>query len=523
MLELSSFEIRKTLRKGVGAKSMYLALIFALLSVSASLSLGIKSSHGIYTYYSSEKISDPLFVMDADNPDIRIAGNSVFISGSEKSLSALDDYVKYLSRVYEERVREKYGGKAFPVYVYPIYIKRNVEPSLEVGKRSEEVKTKTTGEVGKIPTPPSTPQKKVTGETKTGKLTQPKTQGEFVTPRYFKPPTLFDRIILGFIFVIPSFFVMQVYTSSLLEDSRMRRLEILLTIPKSRGAILFEVLLPYLLVSTLILVVLSVIFRVNAVAFVLPPILLMFSIQTFLTIASRSYREATFLLLASNLFITSYLFLPAIFSGLPLSKISPITLLLQSFEGEVSSSDLAFSVAPIILLAAFLFTLSAISMSSDVLGSQSSIWSKWVEAVGELTKSSWGSAFVGASLVSIALIIEFFALFVASTFAYPLVSLLVFFALVEEILKSGAIESNVTLRNATIIPMAFFLAEKSLLLGSIYSEFGKILMAPMLAFPLLAHLSSSLTFYSLRRFGFKVALLSAFAVHFAYNSAVVFL
>ncbi|ADC64546.1 conserved hypothetical protein [Ferroglobus placidus DSM 10642] len=520
---LSSFELKKLRRKG-SAKPIYFAIIFAVLSFYASLHLGIQSSHAIYTYKSSEKIESPLFV-EGENPDIEIVGYDVYITGDEKSIAALDDYVKYLDEKYTRMLEEKYGVKAFPVFVYPVYVKRELTPTFERKAPVAEKEEEKVEQVIKTPPPKieEIVKKEERKEEKNilqeiGRVT--KKESDFVTPENFKPPSLIDKIVAGFIFVIPAYFVMQAYTSSLLEDVRSRRIEILLTLPKSRQRILIEILLPYLIFSLLILLLLSAIFRVNAILFVFPVIIFMFFLQTFLSLSSRSYREATFLLLASNLFVTSYLFLPAIFTGLPLSEISPITYFLKSFEESVSLVDTLFSMLPILILASFLFILSSNALTPEIIYSYSSIGEKFIQSLGKLTKNPVGVSFTGISLVSAALIIEFFLLFIATTFFYPILFLLAFFALFEEILKCSAIESNPRLTTAIILPISFFSFEKFLLLWSVLSKYGELLLGSFLLLPLFAHLASSLSFYFTRKLGFKVALFTAFAIHFAYNAVV---
>ncbi|MET1124389.1 MAG: hypothetical protein ABWW66_03875 [Archaeoglobaceae archaeon] len=519
---LSGFELKKFRRKG-SAKPIYFAIVFAAISFYVSSHLGIQSSHAIYTYRSPEKIESPLFV-EGENPDIEIVGRDVYITGEEKSVAALDDYMNYLDEKYTKMLEERYGDKAFPVFVYPVYIKRTLTFERETATEKEE----TAGRVAE--TPP--PKMEKTGEGGEGKeaeaektlleiLGVKKEESVFVTPENFEPPSLLDKIVAGFVFVIPAYFVMQAYTSSLLEDVRNRRIEILLTLPKSKHRILVEILLPYLIFSLLILILLSVIFRVNAVLFVFPVIVFMFVLQTFLSLSSRSYREATFLLLTSNLFITSYLFLPAIFTGLPLSEISPITYFLKSFEERVSLTDTLFSMLPIFVLTAFFFILSSNALSPEITYSYSGIGEKFVNSLKGLTRNPVGVVFTGVSLVSAALIVEFFLLFIATTFLYPILFLLAFFALFEEILKCSAIESNPRLTTAVILPVSFFSFEKFLLLWSVLSRYGELLLGSFLLLPLFAHLISSLSFYFTRRLGFRVALLTAFALHFAYNAAVV--
>ena len=517
-MQLSLFELKKLRLKGL-AKSMDFAVIFAIASFALSFSFGIQSSHGIYTYKSDEAIESPLFVVSED-PDIVISGRTVIISGDEKSLAALDDYIKYLDEKYTEELKEKFGIKAFPVFVYTIYLKREVAYTLE--RKGEEKRTEIQERVESPK--PEVEEVEIREERKTLKDVLPNLEKEsekFVPPKDFKPPSLLDRIVLGFIFVIPAYFVMQAYTSSLLEDIRNRRIEIILTIPKGKSRILFEILLPYLLISLVTLIALSIIFRVNAVLYVFPIFIFMFLLQTFLSLSSRSYREATFLLLSSNLFVTAYLFLPAIFTGLPLSEISPITFLLKSFEEKISWTDTAFSLLPIVVLSIFLFLLSTNALSPEIAYSHSSIGEKFVLSLSGLTKSYFGAAFVGFSLVSASLIFEFFALFVATTFLYPLFALLILFALVEEVLKCSALESNLNVVNAVIIPVSFFSFEKLLLLWSVFSKYGELLLGPFLILPLIAHVASSLSFYFTRKLGFKIALFTAFSIHLSYNLLVV--
>ncbi len=542
VLKVAKFEIKKS-RKRYGGGSLLLIILAVAISASlgyASIITGIDSDRGIYT--TNVKVDLETFT-SSSSPDVALFDSKLFVERSDRSLAAADELLKYLKEEHRKRVEKEFGEMAHPVRVSVVYLEpsgitppeRVVEekekPPETGGKVSESVGNKsssgsalkTTTAVAATTAVKTTTTPMAVEETKP---TTPESNATYVPPEDIKTPGLVDRMVLAFLFVIPSYFTVQVFSSSLLEDKLLRRLEVLLS-AIGRSDLIFGKMLPYLLLSLLSAIAVSIYLNsFLAFLFAIPVVLLLFSAQTFVVMISRSYREATFLLLVVSLLITIYAFIPAVFStAIPLSKISPITLLLAYIQGEeLAVSDLALSFAHYLIMAFMLFYFGMKALNPDISHGKE-IFQKLIE-ISRLSVTSNYAAFIFAFLsISFAFMAELFAILAVFILPQQLMipALLTCVAVVEEFIKGIIIFSSPTLSRGIFTAIGFFLGEKILILFNVLHEYSIAFLGQFLALPLILHIATAITIALMAKKGYAKALGLAIALHAVYDYAVVML
>ncbi|WP_456478559.1 hypothetical protein [Geoglobus ahangari] len=546
MLPLIKAEFRKSGKKYTRGFKLLLAVISVLaLGISyLSFSYGFNSDAGIFTSGSDRYVienrlfqhvivekEEGLNLLREGKIDVFLTGLSIVVTDTLKSSAAGEEMKNYIKGEFERWMYEKYGMYAFPVMIRAEYLKREIAPSFTPQPVSEKRIRQISEQVREGEKEGENVQEKVEesiiksvqgGEESPVTLKRVKT--EYSTPDSFSPPSLISKMVVAFLFIIPSFFVMQVFSSSLAEDVRTRRMEVLLSTPLTQEGILFQKMLPYLLLAFLITAIPSLIFGVNGVLYMASPLLLLFTAQAFIAVNSRSYRELTFLILVTNLLVMVYLVLPSVFSGLPLSDVSPVTFLLRSLSGEeVSITDLAFSSIPLATISATLFYMTARSLKIENLYSPTSPLERFVRTLTESASTDLRAFVMAMASVFIALFLEFFLLFFG--LSVPLVTsyavIMLGVAVIEEFLKSSLIYPAKSVRRAITVALGFFVAEKGLLLLSVFKDYSIVLPGELFIFPLLLHVTSSLTFAIVSRRDWRLGYLAAVAIHFAYNYGTV--
>ncbi|AIG98735.1 ABC transporter permease family protein [Archaeoglobus fulgidus] len=535
MLKVAKFELKKS-RKRYGARSLLLILLAAMFSAAmgyASVLTGIDSDKGIYT--ANVRVDLGTFKLSEDS-DVVLYDGKLFVGQNDKSLAAADELLKYLREEHRKRIEAEFGELAHPVRVSVVYLNpskitpprtkaegggvKNETESGQLNVNETEGSKQTSESASKTPAATT-----VTGGEMTANVTQVK-KSSYVPPEDIKTPSLVDRMVLAFLFVIPSYFAVQVFSSSLLEDKLLRRLEVLLS-AISRSDLIFGKILPHLLFSLLSSLAVSVYLgSYLAFLFAIPVILLLFSAQTFVVMISRSYREATFLLLVVSLLITIYAFIPAVFStAIPLSKISPITLLIASVQGEeINLTDLSLSFAHYLIMASMLLYFSMKALNPDIAHGKE-IFQKLVE-ISRLSVTSDSAAFILAFLsISFAFMAELFAVFMIFVLPRQLMipALLVCVAAVEELIKGLIIFSSPTARRAFFTALGFFAGEKFLILFNVLQEYSIAFLGQFLVLPLILHIATALLIAFTAKFGYGRALMLAAILHAIYDHTVVML
>ncbi|ARS88805.1 PrsW family intramembrane metalloprotease [Natrarchaeobaculum aegyptiacum] len=173
------------------------------------------------------------------------------------------------------------------------------------------------------------------------------------TPGSLAPPFPFQSLVLAFLLIVPMNLVIQAYGSTIMDERIGRRGELLLVSPASPLEIVAGKTLPYLL--GLLAIVVGIVYAIGggilAVAGALP-IGLAFLAATFTgAMFARSFKELTFVTVTISVVLTTYVFVPAIFSDVtPIALISPLTLVVLDLQGEsVALAEYLFSTGPFYL------------------------------------------------------------------------------------------------------------------------------------------------------------------------------
>ena len=318
------------------------------------------------------------------------------------------------------------------------------------------------------------------------------------TPGDISPPFPFESLVLAFLYIVPMNFVIQAYGSSMLSERLNRRGELLLVTPASRGDIIGGKTMPYFLGAMGVATAITATLRFSGIAptgsaiavLAVLPIALLFLSATFCgAMFARSFKELTFVTVTITVSLTSYAFVPAIFTDVtPIALISPLTLVVMDLTGQsISLGEFAFSTLPPLFTALVLFGLGAGLYREEDMFTQRSIPLKVLDALAGQINSRRSALKMSAILIPFVIVAELGA--IAFLFVLDSVSLNVFgtnqslgivlvlgvVAVVEELGKSLHLYAGYanaryerTLRSAlglgALSGLGFFLAEKGLLI-----------------------------------------------------------
>jgi RsiW-degrading membrane proteinase PrsW (M82 family) len=270
---------------------------------------------------------------------------------------------------------------------------------------------------------------------------------------------------------------------------------------------------------------------------------------------ARSFKELTFVTVTITVTLTSYAFVPAIFTDVnPIALISPLTLVVRDLQGQaIPATEFLFSVTPPLLTAFVLFGLGAGLYREEDMFTQRSIPLKVLDALAGRVRSHWQVGLLTMLLLPFVFVLELLAiavLFALGELSIPLI--LVAVAVIEEIAKSLHVYAGyahkrfspglaTALAVGTISGVGFFLAEKltaiaqlvgleeiqtgqaGLQTGLIQGSDPLLLLGASLLAPLVLHVVTaaiSAVGASRGRQAYVAALSAAVVVHFAYNYAV---
>jgi len=388
----------------------------------------------------------------------------------------------------------------------------------------------------------------------TGGLFRTDTTG---SPADIAPPFPFASLVLAFLFLVPMNFVIQAYGSTILNERINRRGELLLVAPVSPGEIVAGKTLPYatgmLAVTALIAAFVGGgVVSVAAVA----PVALLFLAATFLgAMFARSFKELTFVTVTVSVFLTTYTFVPAIFTNVtPIALISPLTLVVMDLQGTaVSASEFAFATGPIFVSTGVLFLLGVGVYREEDMFTQRPVPLKFLDALDSRIRSARSMTTISALLIPFVFVAELLA--VAVLYALPVSVtvplLLVVVAGIEEVAKSVHVYAGFTkrrfepsARSALLLGglsgLGFFLGEKVTaivqLVGLPELTLGRAAFAPagigvsagagllLLLAPLVLHaVTASVTALGARggRTWYAGGLVAATTIHALYNLTVV--
>ncbi|MFA9501296.1 PrsW family intramembrane metalloprotease [Natrinema sp. H-ect1] len=375
------------------------------------------------------------------------------------------------------------------------------------------------------------------------------------TPGSIAPPFPFDSLVLAFLFVVPMNFVIQAYGSTIMDERLNRRGELLLVSPASSREIVAGKTLPYLLglVGIVVAIAVGIGGSPLAVAAALPIALLFLAASFTGAMFARSFKELTFVTVTISVFLTTYTFIPAIFTDVnPIALISPLTLIVMDLQDEsVRLGEYLFSTGPFYLSAAVLFLLGAGVYREEDMFAQKPIPAKVLDAVANRLHGRRSIALL--SILFIPFVFAGQLLSVALLFAVPEVvavpAVVVAAAAIEELAKSVGVYAgfarsrfDATAKTAVVLGAfsgaGFFLGEKvthvvqfvglpDLPVGT--AAFGPtvssdpLLLAVVFLAPLGLHVVTAIPSAvgaSRGRTGYAVGFLAATLVHVAYNLGV---
>jgi len=379
-------------------------------------------------------------------------------------------------------------------------------------------------------------------------------------PSDISPPFPFRSLVLAFIFVLPLNFIIQAYGSTILSERINRRGELLLVAPVSRGDIIAGKTLPYFAGALGVATAITLALQGSVVSVLaIVPLALLFLSTTFLgAMFARSFKELTFVTVTITVSLTSYAFVPAIFTEVtPIALISPLTLVVRDLQGQaITLGQFAFSTVPPTLTAMVCFGLGAGLYREEDMFTQRPIPLKVLDALAGPISKVRHVGVMTAVLLPFVVVAELVV--VALLFALGEISIVLVLAavaIVEEVAKSLHIYASYAhsrfdrgLRRALTLGVAsgvgFFLAEKFQLiarLGDLTSrDIGQaqqndlavlgadvplaVVAVALLVAPLVLHVvTASISAVGARRSkgAYLGAISVAIAVHFAYNLTVV--
>lgn len=380
--------------------------------------------------------------------------------------------------------------------------------------------------------------------------------GRTGTPGDITPPFPFESLVLAFAFLVPLNFVIQAYSTSIMNERIGERGVLTLVSPVSRYEIVAGKTLPYFVVALAVASVVAVIVGGGPASVIgIAPVALAFLSLSFVgAMFARSYKELTFVTVFVSVSVTSYVFVPAVFIDVdPVAAISPLSVVVRDLQGSPAPpSWYVFSAAPLVFSSAVLFSLGAGVYREEDMFNQRPVRLKTLDALASWLHRPASVAKAAALLIPFVFAIQLLVLAVlfAAPVSLSLPLLLVSAAVVEEIAKSIAVYAGFansvferTSRNAVVLGAlsgtGFFLGEKvthvAQLVGLDSLELGRAtlgigfepspaLVAVLLVAPLALHVVTSTAAAFGARYGkteYLVGLSVAVAVHVGYNLAVV--
>jgi ABC-type Na+ efflux pump permease subunit len=303
-------------------------------------------------------------------------------------------------------------------------------------------------------------------------------------PSDIRPPFPFVSLVLAFSFVVPMNVVIQAYASSILGERTNRRGELTLIAPVSPATIVAGKTLPYLaaMIGIAAVTALALGGGIVSMAAVFPIALLFLAVAFVAGLLARSHKELTFVLVSVSVGITTYVFVPAVFTNVtPIAAISPLTMVVRDLEGAaVTLLTFLFSTVPMLVAAGILFYLGGGLYREEDLFARKPIPEKVLDALAGPIRGAKSVAGLTILLLPFVVLAELLA--VAVLFVLPLSLtlpvLLAFIAIIEEVAKSVHVLAGFErarfdrrLRTAAVVGAAsgagFFLAEKVVVLAQV--------------------------------------------------------
>ncbi len=511
-------------------------------------------------------------LLEEGKVDLLILGDNAYLYDRDKSYAALNALkeasrsyrINLLSSKVESGEFEPY--EAFPVWIKIHYLRREEGfrlPSVKPEKEGGEVESapEETPDVGGDPSLTPIASEPVNDGKSSGGPAGLKGRlfenDRLTTPSDLTPPLPFRAILISFIFIFPLYFITQLYSSSIMEERVNRRGEFLLVAPVKRWELAGGKLLPYLLLSILIMTGTLIYLGekpmdIIQILLILLPVVFFFLATFFVAgIVTRSFKELTFISLFFAAITSGYLFFPAVFMNIhAISSISPMTLVIRILEGAtIGLDEYIFSTLPFYLTSSFLFGGGLLIFREEDLFTQKRVHEKILDIFDLFLRNErTGNVYLSILILSMFMIpfaymmeLISISLLFSIPLPYSVIGVILAGASVEELIKSTGVLTAlkrrivaVNLKNTIVLGvlsgLGFFIGEKLLLLATITSITGSIFgtslfMTGKLLLPLFLHiLTPVITALGIYRYGsrgFLPFLSVAIITHSLYNITIV--
>lgn len=376
---------------------------------------------------------------------------------------------------------------------------------------------------------------------------------EILIPSLMNPPVPLSQVVLAFLYIVPVLFLGIFFNSSFMEEKTNRKLNILMSAPVTPLDIIAGKMLPYVVFSLAMVIAMTLVLGGDvllALAIFTPVILFIFAIYLMVALVYRTFKDQTFFSMAAITFVTGYLVLPALLTGINnVSYISPLTLAVQMYRGEsFGLAEYALSTAPMYLVFGLSVFVGVRIFNEEYLMGFGPLYRKAADAIylaidkNHLYVSiALLSALLIPAVFMVQMVIAILSLMVPVSLP-PMVflsGLLVLCVIVEEVAKSVGIATlldnkKVTSAKALVLlafasALGFFIGEKLLLYLSL-SVVSNIMLieaigsADLLVIPLVAHfIFTSLVCLLMQKLGVKyypLAIMVGSFIHFLYNFVI---
>ncbi len=381
----------------------------------------------------------------------------------------------------------------------------------------------------------------------TGIVSGDSAMDRFRTPSELSAPLPFDAIILVFVFIFPLYFTSQFFMMSVMNERVGRAGEALLSTPVRPLAIVAGKALPYFTIMILIAAAITL-FAGAPLTILLPliPVVLFFLANALIIgMASRSFKELSFISIFFSTLATSYLFFPTVFANTHvISIISPLTLVVLGIQGDgFTAMEYVYSTVLFFATSIILFYAGIVNFREERLFSEKTLTSRFADFVsGGIGRDHPHLSLFLLAAFTIPFVFMAQMLTLVFFFNIPmplsLVLLTVSAAFIEEFAKSiglyavarelpGFLTPKNLLLGAVVIGLGFLAGEKLLLFATLAqiteSIFGSVLFLSLqvLWMPLLLHITGVLItggFLLLwGRHAYGPGLVAASVVHSLYN------
>lgn len=550
------------------------AVILGLIAVSLLASYFVAQQgpvigKGIYTVGVSPDgppIDDPRFhvvTLDEDTGlkmlgngsiDLYVDGEAAHARKDERSQYAEGALKKYLEKAETTRLIEQYDiNQSFPLRIQASFISAQPMPSVPTSAAAA------TTTIAPTPSASTDTGAAVQEQIKEMQSGSSKFKAEFVSeneviiPSLMKPPVPLSQVILAFIYVVPILFLGIFFNSSFMEEKTNRKLNILMSTPVTPFDIIAGKMLPYIAFSLGMVAVITLSLGGDvavALAVFLPIILFIFAVYLLVALTYRTFKDQTFFSMAAITFVTGYLVLPALFTGINnVCYVSPLTLAVQMYRGEgFGPVEYVLSTGPMYLVFVLSVFLGVRIFNEEYLMSFGPLYRRAADAIYLAIDKS--HMFISIALLSAFLIpIVFMAQMIVAILSLmvpislpPIVFLAILLALcviMEEVAKSAGIavllenkkvaSARAVLALAAASALGFFLGEKLLLYLSLSVVSNVMLLkalgsANLLIIPLAAHfIFTSIVCLVTQKLGVKyyaLAIAAGSIVHFLYNFVI---